>query len=258
MGFSDFIAREMNMKHYIDGKVIIITGASSGFGEAAAYMLNEMGAKLVLTGRTLKTLKAVGSKLKPKTWIAVAADATVTKDWSNVVRKAVKAFDTIDVLVCNHGSGIKIATVDAMTDSDYQAVLDTNLTSIMKGARAVIPVMKKNGFGHIVNVSSGCAHFAWPSWAIYTAAKTGMVGFTRCLHKEMEAWGGKATCFIPGAARTNFCANAKIDDGWMTGYPTAEDFARTLVHCIDVPPNCVIDEVSIWGTKQVKDMLTAY
>jgi NADP-dependent 3-hydroxy acid dehydrogenase YdfG len=246
------------MKHYIAGKVIIITGASSGFGEAAAYMLNEMGAKLVLTGRTQKTLNAVGKKLLPKTWLALKADATSTKDWSMVVKKTIKTFGRIDVLVCNHGCGIKIANIESMTDEDFQKVLDTNLTSIMKGARAVIPEMRKSGFGHIVNVSSGCAHFAWPSWAVYTAAKTGMVGYTRCLHKEMEVWGGKATCFIPGAARTNFCANAKIDDSWMTGYPTAEDFARTLVHCIDVPENCVIDEVSIWGTKQVKDMLTAY
>jgi len=246
------------MKHYIQDKVMIVTGASSGFGEAAACMLNEMGAKLVLTGRTLKTLKAVGKRLIPGTWIAVAADATKTEDWSRVVRKTVQTFGRIDCLINNHGAGIKIATVDMMTDEDFQSVIDTNLTSIMKGARAVIPVMKKTGFGHVVNVSSGCAHFAWPSWSVYTAAKTGMVGFTRCLHKEMESWGGKATCFIPGAARTNFCANAKIDNSWMEGYPTAEDFARTLVHCVDVPPNCVIDEVSIWGTRQVKEMLSAY
>jgi len=246
------------MKHYVKDQVIIITGASSGFGEAAAYLFNEMGAKLVLTGRTLKTLQKVGKKLTPKTWIAVAADATKSEDWDTVVKKTLKAFGKIDVLINNHGCGVKIANVEEMTDEDFQAVIETNLTSIMKGARAVTPVMRKNGFGHIVNVSSACAHFAWPTWAVYTAAKTGMVGFTRCLHKEMEAWGGKATCFIPGAARTNFCANAKIDDAWMDGYPVAEDFARTLVHCVDVPSNCVIDEVSIWGTKQVKDMLSAY
>ena len=64
-----------------------------------------------------------------------------------------------------------------------------------------------------------------------------MVGFTRCLHLEMAEWGGKATSFVPGAARTNFCDAAGIADDWLDGYPDADDFARTLVHCIDVPDN---------------------
>ena len=85
-----------------------------------------------------------------------------------------------------------------------------------------------------------------------------MVGFTRCLHLEMAAWGGKATSFVPGAARTNFCDAAGIANDWLDGYPDGHDFARTLVHCIDVPDNSVIEEVNIWGTKQVKEMLNPY
>ena len=63
---------------------------------------------------------------------------------------------------------------------------------------------------------------------------------------------------MPGAARTGFCAAAGLDPGWLEGYPDAHDFARTLVHCIDIPDNCVIDESIIWGTKQVREMLNPY
>ncbi|HPM79126.1 MAG TPA: hypothetical protein PLF81_00410, partial [Candidatus Anammoximicrobium sp.] len=66
------------------------------------------------------------------------------------------------------------------------------------------------------------------------------------------------TSFIPGAARTSFCQAAGIDDSWLEGFPSAEDFARTLVHCIDVPDDSFIEEVNIWGTKQVKQMVVPF
>ena len=122
----------------------------------------------------------------------------------------------------------------------------------------MVPIMKAQGSGHIVNVSSGCANYSWPCWAVYTAAKAGMVGFTRCLHLEMAEWGGKASNFVPGAARTGFCDAAGIDTDWQEGYPDAYDFARTLVHVIDVPDHVLVDEVSTWGTKQIKDMLNPF
>jgi NAD(P)-dependent dehydrogenase (short-subunit alcohol dehydrogenase family) len=162
------------------------------------------------------------------------------------------------VLVNNHGAGVKIANVEDMDDASIQEVLDINIGSVIKGCREVIKAMKPHGRGHIINVSSACAHHSWPSWAVYTAAKAGMIGYTRCLHLEMAQWGGKATNFVPGAAKTGFCEAAGIDDSWQDGYPGAMEFARTLVHCIDVPDNCVIEEANIWGTKQIKDMLNPF
>jgi len=248
----------VNMKNYVKNKVIIITGGSSGYGLAAAELLLEMGAKVVITGRNAARLKAAAKKLASKNLLAVQADAVKTADWKKLVRAVLKRFGRIDVLLNNHGAGVKIASVEEMDDAAIQETLDVNIASVIKGCREVIPVMKKQGSGHIVNVSSGCAYHGWPKWATYTAAKAGMVVFTRCLHLEMAEWGGKATSFIPGAGRTNFCKAVGIDDGWLDGYPGAEEYARTLVHCIDVPQNTVIEEVDVWGTKQVKDMLVPY
>jgi NAD(P)-dependent dehydrogenase (short-subunit alcohol dehydrogenase family) len=247
------------MQNYVGDRVTVLTGGSSGFGLAAARLLLEMGGKVVITGRNLKRLEAAKQDLgSGGDLLAIQADAVQTADWKKVVQQTIGRFGRLDVLVNNHGAGVKIAEIEQMADDDIQTVLDINLISVMKGCREVIPAMKAQGNGHIVNVSSGCAYHGWPKWGVYTAAKAGMVVFTRCLHLEMADWGGKATSFIPGAARTNFCPAANIDDGWLEGYPSAEDFARSLVHCIDVPPGTVIEEVNVWGTKQIKDMLNPF
>lgn len=246
------------MDHYVQDKVVIVTGGSSGFGREAARILLELGAKVVITGRNRQRLDAAAAELSHPDLMAVQADAVETADWKRLVSAVVDRFGQIDVLVNNHGAGVKIGEVESMDDQAIRDVLDVNLASVIKGCREVIPVMKKRGRGQIVNVSSGCAHHSWPCWAVYTAAKAGMVGYTRCLHLEMAAWGGKATSFVPGAARTGFCDAAGIAAEWLDGYPGAHEFARTLVHCIDIPDNSFIEEVNIWGTKQVKDMLNPF
>lgn len=246
------------MDHYVKDKVVIITGGSSGFGREAARILLEMGAKVAITGRNQDRLLAAEKEIAQADLLAVQADATKTDDWQRLIQKVLDRFGRIDVLVNNHGAGIRIDQVENLEDADIDEVISVNLTSVIKGCREVIRVMKKQGRGQIINVSSGCAYHSWPSWAVYTAAKDGMVGFTRSLHLEMSAWGGKATSFIPGAARTNFCEAAHLASDWLAGFPNAHDFARTLVHCIDVPDDSFIEEVNIWGTKQVKEMLSPF
>ncbi len=246
------------MKHYVENKVVVVTGGSSGFGLEAARLLLEMGAKVVITGRDRQRLDQAAADLASQDLLAVQADAVSTADWRKLFESTLGRFGRLDVLVNNHGGGVKIAELTDMDDGTIETVLNVNLASVIKGCREAVRVMKPQGSGQIVNVSSGCAHYSWPTWGVYTAAKAGLVGFTRCLHKEMAEWGGRASSFIPGAARTNFCQAAGIASDWLEGYPSAEDFARTLVHCIDVPDTCVIDEAIIWGTRQVKEMLNPY
>ncbi len=247
------------MQHYIENKVIIITGGSSGFGLATAHILLEMGARVIITGRNTERLAKAKSELNGgNNLLAVAADANVTADWKRLVEKIVAQWDRIDVLVLNHGGGIKIAETEEMDDETITKVIETNLTSSIRGAREVIPQMKKQGSGHIITVSSACAHHSWGEWGTYTAAKAGLVGFTKCLHMEMGTWGGKATVFTPGAARTGFAHAAGIDSSWMADLPDSTDFAQALVNTIDVPANTFVEEVKVWGTAQVPGMVNPF
>ena len=246
------------MKHYLKDKVVIVTGGSSGFGYETARLLLEAEAKVVITGRNIERLQKAEAELgASRNLLVIQADATLSEDWKRLIDGAVKQFGVLDVLINNHGAGGQIAKVEAMNDEKIEETIDINLTGVIKGCREAVRVMKPRGKGLIVNVSSGCARHAWANWSVYTAAKAGMVSFTRCLCMEMVEWGGKASSFIPGAAQTNFCKAAGIDDSWLEGFPSAEDFARSVVHCLDIPENCVIEEVNIWGTRQLKDMLTA-
>ena len=246
------------MEHYVAGRSIVITGGSSGFGLEAARLLLDMGAQVTITGRDAERLARAEADLgaadlgSGDNLLCVPADARSTADWQRLLATVTERFGGLDVLVCNHGAGVKIAPVEQMSDDEIATVLDINIGSVIKGCREAIGVMKPAGRGHIVTVASACARHSWANWSVYTAAKAGLVGYTKCLHLEMAEWGGKATCFIPGAARTGFCDAAGLDDSWQAGYPGAEEFARTLVHTIDVPDNCVIETVSIWGTEQVK------
>ena len=233
----------------LDGKVALVTGAALGLGNAFARALAAEGAQLSVCDvrdEVMELSGAIGKQV-----LTMKADVSKAEDVRRVVDTTKQELGRIDVLVNNHGAGVKIAKTEDQDDAAIAEALETNLASVIKGCREVVPYMKKQKSGLIVNVSSACAYHSWPNWGVYTAAKAGVVGFTRCLHLEMLEWGGRATNFIPGAARTNFCKAAKVDDSWLEGFPSAHDFARCIVQCIDTPDNCFIEEVSIWGVKQV-------
>jgi NAD(P)-dependent dehydrogenase (short-subunit alcohol dehydrogenase family) len=238
------------MVDHLRGKVVLITGGSSGFGLATARQLLERGAQVAITGRDAARLKAAAATLGGEV-LAIQADAVHTPDWQRTLQQVTARYGRLDGLVNNHGAGVKIAPIEQQDDAAIESALAINLTSVIRGCREALAVMRPQGHGHIINVASVCAAHAWAEWGPYTAAKAGLVAFTRVLHLEMQSWGGKATSFIPGAARTGFSAAASLDDSWQTGLPDGEDFARELVKTLDVPPHVFVEEVTVWGTKQV-------
>jgi len=168
------------MKHYVKDKVVVVTGGSSGFGLETARILLEMGAKVVITGRNKERLAGAEKDLAHENLMAVQADAVKTADWKTLIAKTRERFERIDVLVNNHGAGVKIAEVEHMEDDDIQTVMDINIISVIKGCREVIPVMKAQGRGHIVNVSSGCANYAWPTSGDGRVGRQGLELRPRC------------------------------------------------------------------------------
>ena len=152
-------------------KVIVITGATSGFGLAMAEKFNKNGAKLVLVARNAERLQTLADKLNTiggKT-ITVAGDVTQSETFQEVLDSAVKHFKRIDVLINNAGGGVKIAPIEEMDDESIQDCMNLNLNSVIKSCRTIVPQMKKQGNGLIINITSACAKFAWPEWSVYSA-----------------------------------------------------------------------------------------
>ncbi len=239
------------MRDHVMNKSIVITGGSSGIGLALASQLLMRGARVTIGARSQERLeKAEQSLEEPERLLAVPFDATRKGDWEQLLEQVRERFERIDVLVANHGAGIRIAPLEEQSESQIEESIQINLTSTIKGCKAALPIMRRQGRGHILTVGSACSYHSWPEWSVYTAAKAGLVGFTRCLHLEMVQWGGKATFVAPGATRTGFQQAAGLDKD-MAGLPEASDMAAVMLHVIDVPPHVVIENVSAWGTEQV-------
>lgn len=234
---------------HIAGRTFLVTGGSSGFGLETARLLLARGAQVAVTGRDRARLDAAAARLPGV--LAIRADATSTADWRRCLAGVHARWGRLDALVNNHGAGVRIAPLEQQDDAAIDAALAINLSSVLRGCREAVALMRPQGRGHVVNVASVCAEHAWAGWGPYTAAKAGLVAFTRVLHLEMQPWGGKATSFIPGAARTGFCAAASLDDGWQAGLPDAADIAHELVKTLDVPAHVFQESVTVWGTAQV-------
>lgn len=243
---------EADMVDHLHGKRILITGGSSGFGLESARLLLARGAQVAITGRDPDRLATAARSLGGEV-LAIRADAVHTADWRTALDAVRGRFGSLDILVNNHGAGVRVAPMAEQDDDAIESALAINLGSVLRGCREVVGLMQAQGQGHIVNVASVCAHHAWAGWGPYTAAKAGLVAFTKVLHLEMQPWGGKATSFIPGAARSGFCAAAKLDDSWQTGLPDAADIAHELVKTLDVPRHVFIESMTVWGTAQVLD-----
>lgn len=239
------------MQDNLKDKSIIVTGGSSGIGLALAKRLLQREARVTIAARDASRLEEAARDLDAnERLLTVPFDATSPESWASLAEAVVKRFGAIDVLVANHGAGIRIAPVDEQSAETIEQAISVNLTSVIHGCRTMVPLMRDQGHGHIVTVGSACSYHSWPQWSVYTAAKAGLVAFTKCLHLEMVEWGGKATFFAPGAARTNFQENAGVGRDFA-GFPDGDDMAQVLLNAIDVPPHVFVENVSAWGTAQI-------
>lgn len=202
----------------LEGAVAIVTGGSVGYGYGIAEVLQARGARVWITGRRADRLQAAGEQLGVK-W--VPGDVTVPSDWDRVVETVLADAGRVDVLINNAGAGIKIAPLIDLSDDEIARCVATNLTGVMYGCRRVAPLLKAQGSGTIVNISSICDQQAWPGFSIYGAAKAGLLSFSNHLHVELRASGVRVTCLTPSWGDTDFTAAL----GWE---PKDDDLRRKM------------------------------
>lgn len=183
--------------------VAIVTGGSVGYGYGIANVLKQRGARVYITARNPERLQAAADKLGVD---AIAGDVTVPADWDRVVQAVLDDAGRVDVLVNNAGAGISIKPVVELSDENIAATVATNLTGVMYGCRRVAPLLKAQGSGTIVNISSICDSQAWPGYAVYGAAKAGLVSFSKHLYVELRDSGVRVTCLTPSWGATDFAS----------------------------------------------------
>ena len=232
-------------------RIVLITGASSGYGKATAKAFKENGDTVIMTARNLDNLerarKEVGGDL------AFSMDVTDPTDWENAVKIVKEKYGRLDILVNNAGGGIAIKEVSNYTVDEIDTTIKLNLNSVIYGCHAFADMMKEQKGGTMINISSVCARHCWPTWSVYAAAKAGVLNFSKGMYLEMQPYGVRVSCVVPSSARTGFQNACKIDD--TTDLLLPEDIAQTVLYIADLPPRAVVEDVTVWGIdKQINPL----
>jgi NADP-dependent 3-hydroxy acid dehydrogenase YdfG len=190
----------------LKGKVVLITGASSGFGEDAARLFAQEGASVVLAARRIERMQAEVARIHAQGGEAMATPVDVTNraDIENMVKSVLENYGRIDILFNNAGFG-RLDWLENLTpDRDIETQIAVNLTGVIEVTRAVLPFMIAQRSGHIINMSSVAGWLAAPMYTVYAATKFGVRGFTDALRREAAAYNIHVSGIYPGPAATEF------------------------------------------------------
>jgi NAD(P)-dependent dehydrogenase (short-subunit alcohol dehydrogenase family) len=191
------------------GKVWFITGTSSGFGRELVEEVLKGGGRVVATARRPEQLEWLPEKY-PATALALALDVTHESSITEAVDGALKRFGRIDVLVNNAGYGLAGAIEEA-TEAEFMPVFETNVFGLIRVTRAVLPHLRKQRSGHILNLSSIGGLTGAPGWGYYNASKFAVEGFSEALAAELAPLGVHVTIIEPGPFRTDFLGRSGVE-----------------------------------------------
>jgi len=241
-------------------KWVLITGASSGFGAAAARAFARQGSKLLLGARRVDRLQAVAAEATKAGSPAAqfrALDVAKTKSVDDFVAWSRTHTERLDVLVNNAGGAKGLDTVAQARDEDWEFMVQTNVLGLLRMTRACLPLMVNNAGSSVLNVGSIAGHVAYEGGAAYCGAKAAELRITQALRLELSGTGVRVGTIDPGLAETEFSLvrfngdaerARKVYEG--INPLTAEDVAEALVWAASRPPHVCIDEMIIKCTDQ--------
>lgn len=246
------------MTDHLAGRVVIITGASSGMGEAAARHLAARGASVVVAARRAARIDTVVSEISRSGGkaIAVATDVTKQDDMRKLAEAAVAKFGRIDALVCNAGV-MPLSPVERLKVDEWDCMIDVNLRGVLYGVAAVLPYMKAQKSGHIITTASVAAYKVFPASAVYSATKFAVRAFCEGLRQEVKPHNIRTTVISPGAVTTELLdhitegdvQSANRDYVGKVGI-SPETYARTVAFVMSEPTDVDINEIVFRPTAQ--------
>ena len=242
----------------IRDKVVAITGASSGIGEATALLLAERGAKLVLGARGLARLEALAAGIANLGGEVSYASTDVRRrdDVCALVNLACEQYGKLDVLISNAGV-MPVSPLDDLRVDDWEQMIDVNIKGVLYGIAAALPIFRKQGFGHFVNTASTAGHKTVPNQSIYSGTKFAVRAISEGLRQEA---GDKlrVTIISPGFVRTNFAdsvtnpeVKAKLAESRDKFAMPPDAIARAIAFAIEQPADIDVNEIILRPTAQI-------
>ncbi|GFZ97469.1 SDR family oxidoreductase [Dyella caseinilytica] len=246
------------MNTHIEGKVVVITGASSGLGEATARYLSARGAIVALGARRIDRIQSLADELVRGGGkaIAVATDVTRHEEVKALVDAAVQTFGRIDVMINNAGL-MPHSPLERLKIDDWNQTIDVNIKGVLYGIAAALPYMTQQKSGHIINVSSVAGRTVRPGSAVYAATKSAVLMLSEGLRQEVKPYDIRTTVISPGAVATDLPNSVTEPDvashiqKFYEHYAIpAESFARAVAFAISQPPEVDVNEILFRPTRQ--------
>src|SRR6516225_1074278 len=246
------------MHHNIEGKVVVITGASSGLGEATARLLSAQDASVVLGARRIDRLRALADELSRRGGkaLAVPTDVIQCDQVKRLVDAAVQTYGRIDVMINNAGL-MPQALLERLKIDEWNQMIDVNIKGVLYGIAAALPHMKQQKAGHFINVSSVAGHRVGPGFAVYAATKHAVRALSEGLRQEVKPYNIRTTVISPGAVATELPntvtdpqAAERIRKFYAEVAIPAESFAQAVAFAMSQPEEVDVNEILFRPTRQ--------
>ena len=246
------------MTEGIKDKIVVVTGASSGLGEATARLLSAQGATVVLGARRADRLQSLAKDLEARGGkaLALGTDVTRREQVKALVDSAVQTYGRIDVMINNAGL-MPQAPLEQLKIDEWDRMIDVNIKGVLYGIAAALPHMQRQKSGHFINVSSVAGHRVGPGFAVYAATKYAVRALSEGLRQEVKPYNIRTTVISPGAVATELpntitdpAAAERIRTFYSQVAVPADSFARAVAFAISQPEDVDINEILYRPTRQ--------
>jgi NADP-dependent 3-hydroxy acid dehydrogenase YdfG len=246
------------MENTIKGKVVVITGASSGMGEAAAKHLSSLGATVILGARRADRIEKLANEIRDKGGkaLAIAMDVTQRDQVKRMVDATVEQFGRVDVILNNAGI-MPLSPMERLNVDEWDKMIDVNIKGVLNGIAAVLPYMKEQKWGQIINTSSVAGHKIFTGSAVYSATKFAVRALTEGLRMEVKPYNIRTTIICPGAVKTELLEHITEADIQQANKEyvgavgiSPDTFAHVVAFAISQPEEVDINEIIFRPTSQ--------
>ncbi|MFH4966628.1 SDR family NAD(P)-dependent oxidoreductase [Gaetbulibacter sp. M240] len=242
-------------------KTALITGATSGIGEATAYEFAKHNIRLILCGRRLERLKTLKTDLEKQTEVHISNfDVRDKQATFDAIASLPEAFKTIDILINNAGNAHGLDPIHEGNVDDWDAMMDINVKGLLYVSKAVIPKMTERKSGHIINIGSSAGTEVYPKGNVYCASKHAVLAITEGMRIDLNPFGIRVGAINPGLVETEFSKvrfkGDEIADTVYTGFKAlqAEDVADVIYFAVSRPPHVNIADVLMFCTAQANSV----